>query len=178
MQRSLFLSSTSLALALHATGCSDDACGPPSGTHSAGLLASSADVVINYGNLRAGINNDCGTTPEVISLTLQGSQAGGEGGLLTLCVPRPDLLQKGTQRLGSEVFIIDFNAVVDGCMYNIERGRPVTGDVTTTGMCGNGGDEAGFAMTIDAALSLTRMCPTANDIIAVTFAGTVAVAKE
>jgi hypothetical protein len=157
-------------------GCSDDACGP-GGAQTAGLLASSADVVLNYTNLTSGPNNDCpdGTAPDgVISLTLQGNQLEGPG-LLTLCIPRPDLLQKGPLKLGSEVRIIDLNGDVDGCAYAFEQLRPVTGDVSATGYCDNGTNLAGYALTVDGSLSLTRMCPAMSDTIAVSFAGTVSV---
>jgi hypothetical protein len=179
MLRSLFLSSTSflLVVLVGAPGCSDDACGPPKGAQDAGLLASSADVVLNYGNITSGPNNDCpvADAPEgVISLTLQGNQLEGTG-LLTLCIPRPDLLQKGTRQLGADVRIIDLSGDKDGCTYTFEQLRPATGDVSVEGMCDNGRDLAGYAITIDGALSLKRTCATMNDTIAVSFTGTVAV---
>ena len=177
MLRSLFLSTTSLLILVGAPGCSDDACGPPKGTQDAGLLASSADVVLSYGNITSGPNNDCPVMDAptgVISLTLQGTQVDGPG-LLTLCIPRPDLLQNGTRQLGTDVRIIDLSGDKDGCTYTFEQLRPATGDVSTEGMCDNGKDLAGYAITIDGNLSLKRMCATVNDTIAVSFAGTVAV---
>jgi hypothetical protein len=174
MLRLLFLSSTSVLVA--ASGCSDDSCGPASGTQDAGLLASSAEVVLNYGNLTSGPNNDC-PDPEapmgVVSLTLEGKQIDGPG-LLTLCIGRPDLLQTGELPLGgSTVRIIDLNGTVGDCDYEFESLRPVTGTVASQGLCDNGQNLAGYAITVDASLSLRRMCPTVSDTIAVSFAGTV-----
>lgn len=176
MLRLLFLSTTSLAL-VALPGCSDDACGPGDAPES-GLLASSADVALNYGDLTSGPNNDCpdGTAPMgVTTLTIQGSLVGGQG-LLTLCIPRPDLLQKGPVQLGSAVRIIDLNAdAVEGCDYEFEALRPVTGEVSVKNMCDNGQTPKGYILTVDGALSMRRMCPTISDTIAVTFAGTVGV---
>ena len=177
MLRLLFLSTTSL-VALATAGCSDDACGPGNAKQS-GLLASSADVVLNFGALTSGPNNDCpdGTAPAgVTSLTIQGIQLDGPG-LLTLCIPRPDKLQNDPLPLGmvDGVRIIDLNGTVEGCTYEFESLRPVSGTVSTTGMCDNGQTTAGYALIVDGSLSLRRMCPTMNDTIAVDFAGTVAV---
>ncbi len=177
MQRLLVLSSISLVAVACLGGCSDDAeCGPGN-AQNAGLLASSADVVLNYTNLTSGPNNDCpdGTAPPgVISQTIQGNQLEGPG-LLTLCIPRPDLLMEGSLQLGSQVRIIDLNGTVEGCTYEFEQLRPVTGEVSTTGYCDNGTNAAGYALTIDGSLSLSRVCPTMSDTIAVSFAGTVSV---
>lgn len=176
MQRSLFLSSTSLLFVLTA-GCGDDECGPPSGTQDAGLLASSADVILNYGNITSGPNNDCGELdPQtgIVSLTLEGTQVDGPG-RLTLCIRRPDKLQEGPVPLGTGALIIDLDGMVGDCTYAFEAARPVTGEVTAEGLCDYGQNAAGYALTVDGALSLTRMCPTMNDTIAVTFAGTVAI---
>jgi len=177
MQRLQFLSSISGLVALSLSGgCGDDSCGP-GGAQDAGLLASSADVVLNYGDITSGPNHDCPDpdAPDVEPLTLQGTQIDGPG-LLTLCIPRPDLLQKGELQLGTSVFIIDLNGEVDACTYALERLRPVTGAVSATGLCDNGTNPAGYALTVDGALSLKRTCATAMDTIAVTFTGTVAIA--
>jgi len=177
MLRLLFLSTTSLSLAL--SGCSDDAaCGPGSAKQS-GLLASSADVVLNFGGLTSGPNNDCpdGTAPDgVTTLTIQGVQLDGPG-LLTLCIPRPDKLQDGPLALGDVdgVRIIDLNGTVDGCTYEYVSAVPVVGTASVTGMCDNGQTTAGYALTADASLTLRKECPTSTGNIAVDFTGTVAV---
>lgn len=186
MQRLLFLSSTSLALVTLATlgalsACGDDSCGPGTAPDF-GILASSADVTLNYGNLTSGQNNDC-PDPDapagVISVTIQGMQLNGPG-LLTLCVGRPDLLAKGSIPLGTAgARIIDLNGADDaGCMYAFDSSRPVTGDVSSSGLCDNGANPAGYALTVDGNISLKRTCVTTIDTIAVSFDGTAAVVHK
>jgi hypothetical protein len=173
MQRLLFLSITSAALV---TGCGDDECGP-AGAPQYGLLASSADVTLTYGNLTAGANNDCPdpmAPAGVISMTIMGSQMGG-GGILTFCVPRPDLLSGGRQ-LGSEFRIIDLSGDdANGCMYSLESTRLPTGGAQAMGICDNGKNSAGFALSIDGNISFRRTCPASTDTISVTLNGIVAV---
>lgn len=186
MQRLLSLSSTSLALFSLATlgalsACGDDTCGPGVAPDF-GILASSADVTLNYGNLRSGQNNDCpdpAAPSGVISLTIQGMQLNGPG-LLTLCVGRPDLLADGSIPLGlAGARIIDLNGDDDaGCMYAFDSSRPVTGTVSSTGLCDNGADTSGYALTVDGNVSLKRTCVTTIDTIAVSFDGTAAIAHE
>jgi hypothetical protein len=176
MRRLLFLSSIS---GLVATGCGDDSCGPGDAPKT-GLLASSADVTLTYGNLTAGANNDC-PDPDapagVVSLTIGGTQTDGTA-IVTFCLPRPDQLAQMDLQLGTGLRIIDFNGEKDGCMFTIEGTRPVTGTVHATGLCDNGKDSAGFALGIDGNISLRRNCPTMTDTIAVTLEGKVAVAAQ
>lgn len=173
MVRLLFLSSISLVL----VACGDDVCGPGSAPEF-GLAASSADVTLVFGGLVSGQNNDCpdASAPAgVISLTLQGMQQNGPG-LITVCIPRPDLLAKEPAMLGSvSARIIDLNGEADGCSYAFESTRPVAGTLSASGLCDNGANKAGYAITVDGALSLRRVCPTTMDTIAVSFDGTVAV---
>ncbi len=173
MRHLLFLSSIS---ALLLAGCSDDACGP--GTAAAfGLVASDADITLTYGNMTAGVNNDCSdpATPDVISLTIDGIQQDGTS-LITFCVPHPDRLASGLQ-LGSEFRIIDFRGELDGCSYEYAGGVP-TGTVTGTGVCDDGSNPAGFALTFDGDFVLRRSCQTSTDMIPLTLKGTVAVAAK
>jgi hypothetical protein len=98
-----------------------------------------------------------------------------------LCVGRPDLLARQAQALGhdvagAEVRLIDVRGTSGACSYTIDRGQPATGTATSTGLCGNGGDAAGFALSIDGAASLTRTCGTTVDSVHVTLHGKVAVA--
>jgi hypothetical protein len=171
MLRSLFLSSISLALV---ASCGDDECGPGDAPDY-GLVASSADVTLTFGNIFSGQNNDCpdaAAPAGVISLTLEGMQKDGPG-LLTICVPRPDQLANQAVALGSEkARIIDLNGEVDGCRYTLDATRPVTGTLAATGLCDAGASKAGYAITIDGAVSLRRTCGTDIDTIAVTFDGT------
>jgi len=181
MQRSLFLLITSLAVSASSAGCGDDSCGPGDAPQS-GLYLSSADVTINFANLTGGLNNDCPdpAAPDgIVSMTLQGTQVEGTG-RVTLCVSRPDKLADGAIPLGgTSVQIVDLKGDDSaGCMYDYESARPVTGTVSSKGLCDAGASDAGFALTIDASVSLNRVCPTATDIIAVAFQGTVAVAAD
>ncbi len=175
MWRLLFLSSIS---ALISTGCSDD-CGPGDAP-AFGLLASSADVTLDYGNLQSGANNDC-PDPDapsgVVSLTISGTQMDSPS-IITFCVPRPDLLQTMDQPIGSGFRIIDFNGEKDGCTFTYESSRPATGNAHAVGMCDNGESSAGWALAISGNISLRRTCPTMTDTIALTLDGNVAVTAQ
>jgi hypothetical protein len=132
MHRSLFLSSISLAAALG--GCSDDTCGPGSAPTS-GLFVGDDDQKLTFGNLRSGQNHDCpdASAPDVEPLTVGGTQTDGQG-LITLCIPRPDLLAGGVPLGGTGVLLIDLSGQVNGCSYEIERTRPITGTVSGAGV--------------------------------------------
>lgn len=187
MSRLRFLSTTSLVFAAGAAaaaGCSDDSCGP-GGAPDTGLVASGDAVTLTYGRLASGLNNDCPARDApsgVISLTIRGMQTDGTGAV-TLCVARPDLLARQAQALGldvagTEVRIVDVNGTANACSVAIDRSQPATGTATSSGLCGNGSDAAGFALEIDGSLSLTRTCGTAVDSIRVTLHGRVAVAPS
>jgi hypothetical protein len=180
MQRSRFLSiiSVTLVVASLLGACGDDTCGPGDAP-DVGILASSADVTLKYGTLFSGQNNDCpdpAAPAGVVSVTIQGSQQDGTG-LLTLCVGRPDLLAAGPIPLGTAgARIIDMNGDdAAGCMYAFDSSRPVAGTVSSKGLCDNGADAAGYALTVDGNVSLKRTCTTTIDTIAVSFQGTAAV---
>lgn len=180
MQRSLFLSSTS-ALLLLAAGCGDDGeCGPGSAP-AVGLVASSADVTLTYGNFTSGANNDC---PEldpssgIVSLSLEGTQTEATTPQhVTFCIPRPDQLGDGVS-FGTGVRIVDFNGEADGCTFTLATGSVATGTAHATGLCDNGTNPAGYALTIDGNLVLRRECPTMTDMVPVAVTGTVAVASK
>jgi hypothetical protein len=180
MQRLLFLSSISLAVLALAPGCGDD-CGPGNAPDF-GILATSADVTLNFGNFTSGQNNDCpptGAPAGVVSLTVQGMEK-DRPGLLTLCIARPDLLEDGSIPLGmAGATIIDLNGTDEaGCSYTIDRSRPVAGTVSASGLCDYGANPAGYALTVDGNVSLSRNCVTTIDTIAVAFEGTAAVKHE
>jgi hypothetical protein len=114
----------------------------------------------------------------VESLTVQGMQQDGPG-LLTLCIPRPDKFSTGTIPLGTAgVRIIDLNGMVDDCMYAFDSSRIVTGNVFAKGVCDNGADSAGYSLSIDGNVSMTRMCTTMSDTIAVALDGRAAVTAQ
>jgi hypothetical protein len=171
MWRLLFLSSIS---GLVATGCGDD-CGPGDAPEF-GLVASSADVTLVYGSFTSGANNDCrdSTVPEVISLTLEGRQQDSTS-IITLCIPRPDLLATMDQQIGTGLRIIDVNGDKDGCTFMYDSSRIATGTVHARGLCDNGTNDAGYALGITGNMSLRRNCGGTLDSVAVELSGMVAV---
>lgn len=175
MWRLLFLSSISGVVA---TGCSDD-CGP-GGASASGLLVSSADVTLNYGNFSSGANNDCPdpmAPSGVVSLTVDGTQVDSTS-LITLCIPRPDLLAKADQPIGTGLRIIDVFGDKDGCTYALDTSRLATGTAHASGMCDNGTNDAGYALGITGNISLRRTCGATIDSIAVEISGMVAVTQK
>lgn len=174
------------AAALSGGGCNgDDSCGPD-GAPSSGLVASSDTVTLTYGGLTSLLGNDC-PAPDapagVISLSIEGRQAGDPLGLVTFCIPRPDLLMEGDRTLGTslsnaDVRIIDLRGNAEGCAFALDTTRLPTGAAQATGVCANGDSPAGFALSLDAAVSLRRTCGATVDSIAVTLRGRVAVARR
>lgn len=177
--RSLFLSVISLA-----SGCSDDSCGPGDAP-KVGLVAGSVDVTLTYGNMTSRAGNDCPDTSApagVVAVSIEGAQTDGTG-LITLCVPRPDLLVQGGRSLGTtistaDIRIIDLHGSSGTCTYALDSSRPPTGTGGAAGVCGNGTDKAGFALVLDGAISLRRTCGATIDTVAVKLTGTVAVPAE
>lgn len=191
MSLSRFLSSTSLALvAAGWPGCgpgghgSPDAasCGP--GDAPAGVVASGGPVALTYGQFTGGLNNDCpasGAPMGVISMTILGMQTdAGGGGFFTLCIGRPDLLASQPLGIGFDaaaaVRVVDFNGQASGCTFTVDRSQPPGGTASASGLCDNGRNAAGFALALDATLTLTRTCGTTTDAVPVTVRGGVAVA--
>jgi hypothetical protein len=188
MSLSRFLSATSLVvLASVAPGCGgDDSCGSD-GAPAVGLVASGTDLSLTYGGLTAGLNRDCPAADApagVISLTILGTQTDGTG-FITLCVSRPDVLTDRSQTLALddpaaaiEVRLVDLNGGANNCRFAIDRTQPVTGTVSSSGMCGDGSDPAGFALVVDGALTLRRTCGTTVDSVPITLRGRVAVQPQ
>ncbi len=174
------------ALLVLLAGCpSDDECGVGDAPAN-GLAASSADVTIRYTNLTSLLGNDCPAmdAPEgVVSVSIEGQQEGGTG-LITLCIPRPDLLMQGDRSIGTSLAQADVNIFdltgsdAAGCTYAFDSTRPPTGTATGSGVCKNGDDPAGFAIDLDARVSLRRTCNGTTDSIAVTLVGRAAVARR
>lgn len=173
MSRSRFLLSISFLV-----GCDDETCGTL-GAPESGLLASSADVMLEYGEFNAGANNDCPSDPSVTSLTVTGKLAGGASGFITLCIPRPDQSNSAGRTLGldqtpTDIRLVDVVGTANGCTYMLDRTRVPTGTGQTEGACGT--DPAGFALVLDGAIGLTRKCGTdPMDTIGVMLTGRVAV---
>ncbi|HSK01034.1 MAG TPA: hypothetical protein VK932_07325 [Kofleriaceae bacterium] len=174
-----------LAAALGTAGCSDDTCGP-GGAPPAGLAAGSDEVTLTYGNLSSLLGNDCPdpAAPEgVISLSIEGRQTDDPLGLVTLCIPRPDLLMEGDRSLGTimsaaDVRIVDLRGNAGGCSYTLDSTQPPTGSARATGVCDNGDSPDGFALSLDGAASLRRTCGTTTDSVSVTLRGQVAVSRR
>ena len=174
-----------LALALGSAGCGGggDSCGPGSAP-DAGIVASGGGLALTYGQLRGSPNRDCpsaGAPAGVISLSIDGKQTdAGASGLITLCIGRPDLLASQSLALGAEpttdVHVVDLNGTASGCTLTVDRSQPPGGTASSSGMCGNGSDAAGFALMIDATVALTRTCGATVDTVPVTLRGRVAVA--
>jgi hypothetical protein len=176
MSRLLFLLITSLGL----VGCSSPDCGP-GGAFEFGLTASSDQVNLVFGDLVAGANNDCpdpNAPAGVVSLTIMGTQMGNTG-IITFCVPRPDQLETMALPIGSSgVKVIDLTATDANCSYTFDAGHLPTGTATSTGMCGNGTDKAGFALVFNGFIGLRRTCGATIDSVSVGLTGTVAITSS
>jgi len=109
----------------------------------------------------------------LISLTIGGTQM-GTNRLVTFCIPRPDQLADGVP-IGTGFRIIDFNGEADGCTFAFATGSVPTGTARATGICDNGTNSAGYALTVDGNILLRRTCQTNTDMVAVALSGTVAV---
>jgi hypothetical protein len=174
MWRLLSLSIISSAL----VACSGDDCGDPA-AFEFGLTVSSAEASLVFGDLTAGANNDCphaAAPAGVISLTIGGVQMGGTGGLFTMCVGRPDLLETMPLTLGSaQVHLVDVNATDATCTYALDTTQIPGGTVQGEHMCGNGTNPKGFGLVFNGHLGLRRTCGATIDSIAVGITGDVAV---
>lgn len=164
---------------LATAGCPGSECGTE-GAPASGIVAATAPTTLEYGELVAGLNNDCPADDApagVISLTIAGRQTGAVG-FFTLCVERPDRLADelalGVDVKGSAVHIIDVTGGADNCTYRFDEATPPTGTATGDGVCGNGGDPAGFALVVDGTISLDRTCGGVVDKVTVTLSGRVA----
>jgi hypothetical protein len=165
------------SLVLLAAACSDGASCGQAGSNF-GLVVSSDQVSLIYGGLASGANNDCpdASAPAgVVSLTVTGTQSDSLGGLITLCIPRPDRL--ATQgALGTAVKVIDLTGTDKAaCTYTYDTFHPPTGTVKGVGVCANGTDPAGYGLVFDGFVGLKRTCAGTTDSVAVGISGAVAV---
>jgi hypothetical protein len=150
-----------------------------------GLTASSTDVTLTFGNATSRAGSDCPDpdAPEgVIAVTIEAPQTDGQG-FITLCIPRPDLLELGNRSLGltlstADIRIIALSGMANNCSFNTDKTRPPTGKGAGLGVCSNGTDKAGFAIDLDGAISLRRTCGATMDTIGVKLAGKIAIAAE
>lgn len=185
MSRSPYLSSISVALvAILATGAAccgggGDTCGPGAAAANGAELAGTG-VDVRYTMLQALVNNDCpdpAAPSGVISVTISGTQE-GTAFPFTLCIPRPDRLATEPLALGTDVKIVDLSANIGGgCTLDRATSQAPTGTVTATGVCNNGKDPAGFALTFDNGIvPMRRTCGAQVDVLDLALTGTVAVA--
>lgn len=178
---SRFLCLLAISSSLLAGACSGDSCGSP-GSAEYGLVVSSDQVMLAYGDLRAGANNDCPAADApsgVVSLTISGTQMPGSGGsgLITFCIPRPDQLASD-QPLGSAVKIVDLSGTDATCSYTLDHSHLPTGSAHGLGVCSNGTDKTGFGLVFDGFIGLTRTCGTTVDSVSVGITGDVAVKPQ
>lgn len=180
MSPSRFLLAISPLVLSAATGCGDDDCGT-GGAPASGLVVTAGADAITYGALTGGPNGDCPAADApagLSSLTIVATQDGGTG-FVTLCVPRPDKLddtaQLSLERAGGTAFVIDVRGSAAGCQLSLERTQAVTGTLHGEGACGNGLDPAGFALVVDAQLTISKQCGDVEQSVAATLRGRVAV---
>jgi hypothetical protein len=181
--RSPFRSITEIDFALAlGVAAAASACGPGTtcGTDKAptyGLMASGNAVSLLYGAFSASANNDCpmpGAPSGVVSLTLEGSQMGG-GGIMTICVPRPDLLASEELAIGASVQIIDFTGTASDCDYMLDPASTPSGSAKGIDECNNGTNKNGFALEVTGSATLIQECNGTSNNVVVSLSGTTAV---
>ena len=166
------------------SGCqSADSCGPGSASEyglSATGSSSAGSIDLAYGDFVSSQNNDCndpnGPTG-LISLTVTGMEMGTTG-LVTLCIPRPDELETNSVPLGNNtgVEVIDFTGADANCQYAFDPTVAAAGNVSSTGMCNDGGDESGYALQFFGNVALDATCGSAAPVqIQVELTGNVSV---
>ena len=169
------------AVALSATlsGCGADVCGPG----DAGASGLTADIgggaPLAYGSFTSSPNNDCTPGERMpTSLTVGGTQVGQPGFHMTLCIPRPDHVPSGAIDIvdSETVQVIDVNGRVDpDCVLTLDRTRTGSGTLQFAGYCGDGLDEAGYALVLNATLPGTKTCGATADAVDIVLSGAVSV---
>ncbi len=171
------------ALALPACSDDGDSCGPS--VQSGEVVAAdrgSSGVALRYHQLRARRNNDCPAADApagVISVTISGVATDGTAPF-TLCVGRPDLLS-GARALGgagAQVEVVDVSGAAGGCTFRQKAGAPATGTVTSSGVCGDAVDPAGFSMKFNGEVTVERTCGATVDTLTLSLTGEVPVSKS
>jgi hypothetical protein len=154
-----------------------------------GIVVAGGGDSFEYGGFQAGQNNDCPAEDGVVSVTVFGGQVDPAGAaFVTLCLPRPDLIESGTAYPltpdvqpvpdTDRVQVIDVDADhADDCAWSI-NGAP-SGTASFEGLCADGADPAGFALTLDGSITLREDCPAIPPVdVEVTLGGTVRVLPQ
>jgi len=181
MSRLPFLLTTSAVLA---AGChTDPTCGIGDATDSISL--SGGGVTITYDSFTGGANNDCPdpNAPEgVVSITVGAKQTDGTSAdFLTFCIPRIDELAQGGAFGGAtsgDVRFIDVDGTSGSCTISLDATTPPTGTASASGVCANGTDSQGFALTLDGTISVEKNCAGAIQLTTLTLSGTVAILPQ
>jgi|SRR5579862_5832236 len=181
MSRSRYLSASSIiGLALGSACCGGgDTCGPGSAAPD-GLELAGTGVDVHFSGFGASSNHDCpdaNAPAGVTSLTITGAQSTSTFPAV-FCIPRNDLLGVQGLALGTDVEIIDLTADIgSGCTIALGTTPAPTGTVTATGVCGDGTDHAGFALTFEnGVVPVKRTCGSQVDMLSLALTGTVAIA--
>ncbi len=166
-------------------GCGgDDECGP--GDAPADGVTALANGTVTFGSFTSSPNNDC-TTGEQTSLSIEGIQVSPEPvGAITpkiaFCIPLPDSVGTEPMALGFDdtdpVRLVDVNASVDPCTYRLNFTVDPSATITFSGYCGDGIDDAGYAITLAGSVTLRETCGTDLDTFSVDLAGSAAVRKR
>lgn len=175
-------------LAAMAAACSDDAACGPGAAPGNGVTVTIGAETVRYQGFTSSVNNDCTLAGSgVISTTIQGSQEGGAAAL-SLCLPRPDLLDAAPAPLSANqvppaasdrVQLFDVSVVLaGGCTARLVLGAVPTGTARFGGYCAGGTDPAGYALTLAGTTPVTVTCPAGTTTAIATLAGTTAVVAE
>jgi hypothetical protein len=162
-------------------GCpnnNNEQCGPSAdGSASDDVVVGGSAIQTTYDMLSSVAAHDCAdpnAPAGVVALTVNGFQTGETGGLLTACIPRPDLLATGPVSIGSGFQIVDFNGSFGGCNFSFDLSKPMTGTVSSRGLCGEG--SAGYTLQLDGTVYVDQMCGSAMlSAVPVTLSGDVIV---
>ena len=181
MSRLLFRLTTSAVLA---AGChTDETCGIGAAADSIPLTGSG--LTVTYDTFAGGANNDCpdpNAPAGVVSITIEAKQSGGTpADFLTLCIPRIDELSQGGAFGGptsGDVRFIDVDGTSGNCTISLDATTAPTGTASASGVCANGTDSRGFALTLDGTISVEKNCAGAIELTTMTVSGTVAVLPQ
>ncbi|HEV7557993.1 MAG TPA: hypothetical protein VGO00_21145, partial [Kofleriaceae bacterium] len=149
------------------------------------ILLSGSGLTITYDTFEGGANNDCPdpmAPAGVVSITVEAKQPDGTpADFLTFCIPRIDQLSQGGAFGGptsGDIRFIDVDGTSGSCTISLDATTPPTGTASTSGVCANGTDPAGFALTLDGTISIEKNCAGAIQLATMTLSGTVAVLPQ